>query len=246
MRSREFIAGLGSAAAWPLAVHAQQAAVPVIGYLSAQSADGEYKYRTIPFLRGLKEAGYVESQNVAIEYRYAENQFDRLSALAADLVRRRVARSAALFFERSGRPQAASQSQARLQSPPSAQGCDQARDRKMIATVLKAASRSPRQSYSRAPAVLHPSHVRPSSQRVGLLTEHSPNTNCGNPPSAAPRDLEAMTKPELGTKRLCARCGAKFYDLHNSPITCPQMRHGLRPRTGEFAVARRSRTRAGA
>src|SRR6516165_7250443 len=88
---RTFIAGLGSAAAWPLVVRAQQPAVPVIGYLGTQSADDDYKNVTVPFLQGLKETGYVEGQNVAIEYRWAENQTDRLPALAADLVRRRVA-----------------------------------------------------------------------------------------------------------------------------------------------------------
>jgi putative tryptophan/tyrosine transport system substrate-binding protein len=91
MKRREFIAGLGSAAAWPPAARAQQPAVPVVGVLSVQSADLDYKYVTIPFLQGLKEAGYVEGQNVAVEYRYAENEFDRLPELAADLVRRRVA-----------------------------------------------------------------------------------------------------------------------------------------------------------
>jgi putative ABC transport system substrate-binding protein len=65
--------------------------MPVIGYLGAQSADDEYKNVTFPFLQGLKDTGYVEGQNVAIEYRWAENQPDRLPALAADLVRRRVA-----------------------------------------------------------------------------------------------------------------------------------------------------------
>jgi putative ABC transport system substrate-binding protein len=68
----------------------QQAAVPVIGYLNSQSAD-DTRNITFAFLQGLKETGYVEGQNVVIEYRYAENQFDRLPALAADLVRRRVA-----------------------------------------------------------------------------------------------------------------------------------------------------------
>jgi ABC transporter substrate binding protein len=63
----------------------------VIGYLGAQSANDEHENFTVPFLQGLKETGYVEGQNVAIEYRWAENQYDRLLALAADLVQRRVA-----------------------------------------------------------------------------------------------------------------------------------------------------------
>jgi putative ABC transport system substrate-binding protein len=87
---RTFIAGLGSTAAWPVVARAQQAAVPVIGYLGVQSADDD-SIRTVPFLRGLKETGYIEGQNVSVEYRWAENQYDRLPALAADLVRRRVA-----------------------------------------------------------------------------------------------------------------------------------------------------------
>jgi putative tryptophan/tyrosine transport system substrate-binding protein len=91
MRRREFIAGVGSAAAWPLTTRAQQSALPVVGFLIPQSADEVYENMTAPFLQGLKEAGYVEGQNVAVEYRYAENQFDRLPALATDLVRRRVA-----------------------------------------------------------------------------------------------------------------------------------------------------------
>jgi putative ABC transport system substrate-binding protein len=91
IRRREFIAGLGGAAAWPLAARGQQPTMRMIGYLGTQSADDDYKYVILPFLQGLKEAGYVEGQNVAIEYRWAENQYDRLSALAADLVRRRVA-----------------------------------------------------------------------------------------------------------------------------------------------------------
>ena len=71
MRRREFIAGLGSAAAWPLTAWAQQPALPLIGYLGSQSAD-DSKVVTVPFLQGLKETGYVEGQNVAIEYRWAE------------------------------------------------------------------------------------------------------------------------------------------------------------------------------
>src|SRR6202521_5564967 len=97
MRRREFIAGLGTTAAWPSWARAQQPALPVIGFLSAQDIgflsaqdDEYYKIGIMAFLQGLKEAGYVEGQTVAIEYRYAENQLDRLPALAADLVRRRV------------------------------------------------------------------------------------------------------------------------------------------------------------
>ena len=93
MLRREFVAGLGGVAAWPLAARAQQAAVPVIGVLLTQSAD-YYKIEIAAFLQSLKEAGYVEGQNVAVDYRYAENQLDRLPALAADLVRRRPPRSA--------------------------------------------------------------------------------------------------------------------------------------------------------
>ena len=91
MRRREFIAGLGSVVAWPMVARAQQSATPVVGFLLTQSVDDDYRNVTVPFFQGLKEAGYVEGQNVAVEYRYAVNQYDRLPALAADLVRRRVA-----------------------------------------------------------------------------------------------------------------------------------------------------------
>jgi putative tryptophan/tyrosine transport system substrate-binding protein len=92
IRRRDFIAGLGSATAvWPAVAGAQQQAVPVVGYLAAQSAELDYKNFTVPFLQGLKDTGFVEGQNLAVEYRWAENQYDRLPTLAADLVRRRVA-----------------------------------------------------------------------------------------------------------------------------------------------------------
>ena len=91
MKRREFIAGLLSAAAWPVVAEAQQGALPVIGFLGSQSADDDNKTITVPFLLGLKETGWVEGQNVAVVYQHAENQSDRLPALAADLVRRRVA-----------------------------------------------------------------------------------------------------------------------------------------------------------
>jgi putative tryptophan/tyrosine transport system substrate-binding protein len=92
IRRREFISLLGSAAAtWPVAAGAQQPATPVIGYFGAGAPETTTPEEMASFHQGLREAGFIEGRNVAIEYRWARGQFDRLPALAADLVSRRVA-----------------------------------------------------------------------------------------------------------------------------------------------------------
>jgi putative tryptophan/tyrosine transport system substrate-binding protein len=91
VRRREFIALLGGAApAWPLDARAQQPAMPVVGFLGAVSLDG-FTERVRAFRQGLKDTGYVEGENIAVEYRWAENQLDRLPALTTDLIRKQVA-----------------------------------------------------------------------------------------------------------------------------------------------------------
>jgi len=91
MKRRAFIAGLGGAVVWPLVARAQQPAMPVIGFLDVRSPDTLFEDRLRAFRQGLKDTGYVERENVAVEYRWGEGQFDRLPELTAELVRRQVA-----------------------------------------------------------------------------------------------------------------------------------------------------------
>src|SRR5262249_3355305 len=90
MRRREFIAGIGSAAAWPVAARAQQAALPGIGFLNPGAPDTNTDDNLRNFRQSPKDTGHVQGENVAIVYRWGDNQTDRMPALAAELVRRRV------------------------------------------------------------------------------------------------------------------------------------------------------------
>ena len=112
MKRRDFIKGIaGSVAAWPLEARAQQLGVPVVGFLNSASADG-YAVMADAFKEGLKETGYLEGRNVAIEYRWGDNRNDRLPLLAADLVSRNVT----VIFANSPSVAAAKRQQVRFRS----------------------------------------------------------------------------------------------------------------------------------
>jgi putative tryptophan/tyrosine transport system substrate-binding protein len=102
MRRRDFIKVVGSAVAWPLVAHAQQSATPLIGFLSSRSPD-ESKYVLAAFRKGLSEAGFTEGSNVTVEYRWALGEYEKLPALAADLVKRNVSVIAAVGGDVSAR-----------------------------------------------------------------------------------------------------------------------------------------------
>ena len=89
MNRRAFIAGLGSAAVWPVVARAQQPSVPVVGFFSSRSPDDSAHLITA-FLRGLAEQGFIEGKNVSVEYEWARGQWERLPSIAADLVQRKV------------------------------------------------------------------------------------------------------------------------------------------------------------
>jgi putative tryptophan/tyrosine transport system substrate-binding protein len=102
MRRRDFITVVSSVAVWPLVAYAQQPAMPVVGFLSSRSPD-ESKHVLAAFHEGLREAGFVEGKNIAVEYRWALGEYAKLSALAADLVKRKVTVIAAVGGDVSAR-----------------------------------------------------------------------------------------------------------------------------------------------
>jgi putative ABC transport system substrate-binding protein len=201
MRRRTFITLLGgAAAAWPLAARAQQPAVPVVGWLGSESREAE-DLRIVPFRQGLKEAGYVEGQNLAIEYRVAEGQYDRLPALAADLVRRQVS-----VIALTGQPAALAAKAATATIPIVFQIADDPVQLGLIASLGR-----PGGNMTGVTSL----HVEVAPKLLELLHELVPNATVVallvNPASSA--RAESITRETQGAAR---RFGVKLHVLHAS------------------------------
>jgi putative ABC transport system substrate-binding protein len=201
MRRRAFITLLGGAAAvWPLAARAQQPAVPVVGWLGSESREAE-DLRIVPFRQGLKEAGYVEGQNLAIEYRVAEGQYDRLPALAADLVRRQVS-----VIALTGQPAALAAKAATATIPIVFQIADDPVQLGLIASLGR-----PSGNMTGVTSL----HVEVAPKLLELLHELVPNATVVallvNPASSA--RAESITRETQGVAR---RFGVKLHVLHAS------------------------------
>jgi putative tryptophan/tyrosine transport system substrate-binding protein len=197
---RQFLTLIGGAAAWPLAARAQQPAMPVIGWLGSESREAE-DLRIVPFRQGLKEAGYVEGQNLAIEYRVAEGQYDRLPALAADLVRRQVS-----VIALTGQPAALAAKAATATIPIVFQIADDPVQLGLIASLGR-----PGGNMTGVTSL----HVEVAPKLLELLHELVPNATVVallvNPASSA--RAESITREAQGAAR---RFGVKLHVLHAS------------------------------
>jgi putative ABC transport system substrate-binding protein len=216
---RDFIGLLGgTVAAWPLAVRAQQPAMPVIGFLSSQSA-APFAPLTDAFRQGLKEAGFVEGQNVAIEYRWAEGQFDHLPALAADFVARQVT----VIVATGGEPSVFAAKAATTRIPivftaggdPVTQG--------LVASLNRPGGNLPGMFFL-ATAL--------ESKRLGLLRELVPNAatiavlSNPNSPRAAPQLKDIQEAARAAGQQITILNGSSEADIDTSFATIVQQRIG--------------------